>query len=150
MLTKNFNFINILLIEDNDADVELIKEALDNEDIINRMSIVNDGEEALYYLEKKHPYEKTITPDIIILDLNLPKIDGREVLRIIKRSKKFKMIPVIILSTSDSEEDINKTYNMHANCYIKKPIDFNSFKQIVENIKSFWLSSVCLPVPKKE
>ena len=137
--------IEILLVEDNPADVRLTKEALHEEKLHNNLSVVSDGEEALEFLHKKGKYAKATTPDLILLDLNLPKMDGREVLKEIKSDDELKSIPVVILTVSKAEEDVLKTYKLHANCYISKPIDLNQFSRVVKSIKEFWLTIVKLP-----
>lgn len=149
---KKTQIINILLVEDNPGDIRLIEEILKAGKIQNKLSIVNDGEEALLFLRKSNKYVNEHTPDIILLDLNLPKKDGREVLAEIKEDPVLMLIPVIILTTSDAEQDIINTYAHHANCYITKPVDFNQFMNVIESIQSFWLTVVKLPTKeiKKE
>lgn len=149
---KKTQIINILLVEDNPGDIRLIEEILKEGKIQNKLSIVNDGEEALLFLRKSNKYVNEHTPDIILLDLNLPKKDGREVLAEIKADPVLMLIPVIILTTSDAEQDIINTYAHHANCYITKPVDFNQFMNVIESIQSFWLTIVKLPTKeiKKE
>jgi chemotaxis family two-component system response regulator Rcp1 len=149
---KKTQTINILLVEDNPGDIRLIEEILKEGKIQNKLSIVNDGEEALLFLRKSNKYINEHTPDIILLDLNLPKKDGREVLAEIKTDPLLMLIPVIILTTSDAEQDIINTYAHHANCYITKPVDFNQFMNVIESIQSFWLTIVKLPTKeiKKE
>ncbi|MFC2084219.1 response regulator [Bacteroidota bacterium] len=137
--------VDILLVEDNPGDARLAKEALNESKLNNRLNIVTDGEKALKYLMKQDEFEETVTPDLILLDLNLPKIDGREVLEIIKEDEELKMIPVVILTTSHAEEDILKTYKLHANCYITKPLDLDQFMKVVQSIEDFWLTIVKLP-----
>ncbi len=137
--------IEILLVEDNPGDTDLIREGLENSKIHNRLHVVEDGEKALAYLRKEAPYANASRPDLILLDLNLPRKDGREVLAEIKEDKYLKRIPVIILTTSKAEEDIIRTYNLHANCYISKPIDVGQFLNVVKSIENFWLSIVILP-----
>ncbi len=137
--------IEILLVEDNAGDVLLTQEALNEGKINNNLHVVMDGEEALEFLKKEGQYESAVTPDLILLDLNLPKKDGREVLKEIKASSTLKHIPVIILTTSNSQYDINNTYKLHANCYITKPVDFNQFVNIVKYIEQFWMKVVKLP-----
>lgn len=137
--------VEILLVEDNPADVRLTKEALQEEKLHNNLSVVSDGAEALEFLRKKGKYAKATTPDLILLDLNLPKMDGREVLKEIKSDEELKSIPVVILTVSKAEEDVLKTYKLHANCYISKPIDLNQFSRVVKSIKEFWLTIVKLP-----
>jgi CheY-like chemotaxis protein len=137
--------VEILLIEDNPGDVRLTMEALDDGKFNNNLSVVEDGEEALAYLWKKGRYVKATRPDLILLDLNLPKKDGRQVLEEIKADNDLKRIPVVILTTSRAEEDIYKAYNYNANCYITKPIGFDEFIKVVKSIEDFWLSIVKLP-----
>jgi two-component system, chemotaxis family, response regulator Rcp1 len=140
--------VEILLVEDNPGDRALAVEALKESKIANNLHLAEDGEIAMKILKKEGEYSKMPTPDIILLDLNLPKKDGREVLAEIKGDEKLKSIPVVVLTTSQAEEDIVKSYNLHANCYISKPLDFNQFVNVVKSIKDFWLAIVKLP-PKK-
>ena len=142
---NNPNAINILLVEDNPGDIRLTKEVLKEGKIQNNLSVVTDGEEALLFLKKEGQYANAITPDIILLDLNLPKKDGREVLAEIKADVGLKCIPVIVLTTSAAEKDILNMYAHHANCYITKPVDFNQFINVVRSIEEFWLTIVKLP-----
>lgn len=137
--------INILLVEDNPADVLLTQEALEESKLINCISIVKDGEEAMGFLRKEGKYKDAITPDLILLDLNLPKKDGREVLKDIKDDPELMVIPVVILTTSAADEDVLRTYQLHANCYIMKPVDFEQFTRVVQTIECFWFSIVKLP-----
>jgi CheY-like chemotaxis protein len=137
--------IIILLVEDNEGDVVLTVEALREAKINNKVVVVRDGEEALHYLYKENQYEHAEPPDIIFLDINLPKVDGKEVLARIKNDENLKFIPVVILTTSDSEKDILDSYTNHANCYITKPVDFHKFMQVVNMIKAFWITLVKLP-----
>ncbi len=141
----NVSPIEILLVEDSPADVRLTQEALKEEKIHNNLNVVNDGVEAMAYLRRQGKYAKAVRPDLVLLDLNLPKKDGREVLKEIKSDKELKMIPVVILTISKAEEDVIKTYNLHANCYIAKPIDLNQFSKVVKSIQDFWLTIVKLP-----
>ena len=146
MANGNFmNPIEILLVEDNPADVRLTREALIEEKLHNNLSVVNDGVEAIAFLRKEGKYANSIRPDLILLDLNLPKKDGREVLKEIKSDDNLKRIPVVVLTVSKAEEDILKSYNLHANCFIIKPIDLNQFSKVVKSIKDFWLTIVKLP-----
>lgn len=138
--------INILLVEDNPGDIRLTQEAFKDGRIQNELNVVMDGEEAINYLKKMDKYLSAKTPDIILLDLNLPKKDGREVLAEIKADPKLMLIPVIILTTSSAQSDIIHTYSNHANCYIMKPVDFNEFINVVRTIENFWLTIVKLPV----
>jgi two-component system, chemotaxis family, response regulator Rcp1 len=137
--------IEILLVEDNPGDVELTQDALENSKVLNKLWVVEDGEAALSFLRREGEYSAAARPDLILLDLNLPKMDGREVLAEIKNDEDFKRIPVVVLTTSRAEEDVLKSYNLHANCYITKPIDFSQFSRVVKSIKEFWLSIVVLP-----
>ncbi len=137
--------VEILLVEDNPGDVDLAKDALESSKVRNTLNIVNDGQEAIDYLYKKGKFTKASRPDLILLDLNLPKLDGREVLKIIKSDDNLKAIPVVVLTTSQAESDILKSYNLHANCYITKPIDFEQFMVVVQSIENFWMSIVKLP-----
>jgi two-component system, chemotaxis family, response regulator Rcp1 len=145
----NFPLINILLVEDNPGDIRLTKEVLKEGKIRNNLSVVTDGEEALLFLKKSGEYKGAFTPDIILLDLNLPKKDGREVLSQIKEDPILKLIPVIVLTTSDAEQDIMNMYAHHANCYITKPVDFNQFINVIRSIENFWLTIVKLPKTDK-
>jgi CheY-like chemotaxis protein len=140
--------INILLVEDNPGDADLASEALDSSKMNNALHVVDDGEKAMAFLRREGPYSKAPRPDLILLDLNLPKKDGRQVLAEIKSAENLKRIPVVILTTSQAEEDVLKTYDLHANCYITKPIDLNQFLHVVRSIENFWLSIVVLP-PKE-
>jgi CheY-like chemotaxis protein len=136
---------NILLVEDNPADVRLTQEALKNGKIQHQLQVVEDGVDALALLRRQAPYTHAMRPDIILLDLNLPRKDGREVLAEIKADPDLRSIPVIILTTSQADEDILKTYNLHANGYIVKPVDLEQFFRIIKQIKEFWMSIVVLP-----
>jgi two-component system response regulator len=137
--------VNILLVEDNPGDVRLTREGFKEGKVYNNLYVAEDGEEALALLSHEGKYANIPHPDIILLDLNLPKKDGSEVLSEIKGDPELRKIPVIILTTSRAEEDILKTYNLHANCYITKPVDFDEFIHIAKSIKNFWLSIVKLP-----
>lgn len=142
--------VEILLVEDNPGDVDLTREALENTKMHNNLHVAVDGEEAMAFLRKKGKYKNTPYPDIIMLDLNMPKKDGREVLAEIKADEYLRKIPVVILTTSSAEEDVLKAYNLHANCYITKPIDLNQFLKVVKSIEDFWLSIVVLPPDGKK
>jgi len=137
--------VEILLIEDNPGDVRLTKEALKEGKIINNLHVTEDGVEALAYLRKQGKFKNEPLPDLILLDLNLPRKDGRELLVEIKEDQNFKHIPVVVLTTSKAEADIIKSYESHANCYITKPVDMNQFIKIVKSIEFFWFSIVKLP-----
>jgi len=141
----NIKFIDILLIEDNHGDVLLTQEALKDSKVINKIHIATDGLEASDFLFKRNNFQNALMPDLIILDLNLPKKGGIELLSEIKENDKLKKIPVVILTSSKAEEDIFKSYDLHANCYITKPIDLEKFTQVVLSIENFWLSVVTLP-----
>jgi chemotaxis family two-component system response regulator Rcp1 len=137
--------VHILLVEDNEGDIVLTLEALKEARINNCVNVVKDGEEAMNYLNKKGEYTNATTPDLILLDINLPKIDGKEVLANIKNDDILKIIPVVMLTTSDSEKDIIESYNNHANCYITKPVGFENFMKVILTMKDFWISIVQLP-----
>ena len=139
------NSIDILLVEDNPGDIRLTREALRDSKIRNTLAVVEDGVEAMAYLRREGAYGDVPRPDIILLDLNLPRMDGREVLREIKADETLRRIPVVILTTSENEDDILRSYDLHANCYISKPVDFNRFITIVHTIENFWFSIVKLP-----
>lgn len=137
--------IDILLIEDNAGDVRLVREALRDGKLINDVAAVSDGYQALAYLRRQGQYGKVSQPDLILLDLNLPGKDGREVLAEIKTDPELRRIPVVVVSSSQAEEDIVKTYNLHANCYVTKPVNLDRFVQVVKSIEDFWVSIVRLP-----
>lgn len=137
--------IEILLVEDSPGDVRLTEEILKEGKVHNHLSVVEDGVQALAFLHQQEPYVNAPHPDLILLDLNLPRKDGREVLEVIKADEKLRRIPVVILTTSVSEEDIVAAYDLHANCYITKPIDLIQFIQVVRSIEEFWLTIVKLP-----
>lgn len=137
--------IDILLVEDNTGDVRLTMEALKKGKLYHNLNVVKDGAEAMNFLYRKGKYTNTTPPDIILLDLNLPKKDGREVLEDIKGDENLKKIPVVVLTTSKDEEDILKAYTLHANCYITKPVGFEQFVKVVESIENFWFTIVKLP-----
>lgn len=135
----------ILLVEDNPSDVRLTIEAMREGEIITNLSVVADGEEALDYLFKRGKFEDASRPDLILLDLNLPRRDGREVLGVIKAQEELMRIPVVVLSTSASDDDIQRSYELHANCYISKPGDLDGFIDVIKQIEAFWLRVVRLP-----
>lgn len=136
---------NILLVEDNLGDIRLTQEALKEANVEHQLFIAKDGEEALNFLKKASTDEKREFPDLIFLDLNLPRKDGREVLREIKQDPALKLIPVVVLTTSDALPDIEKSYQLHANCYITKPVDINQFIDVVKSVEHFWFKIVKLP-----
>lgn len=137
--------VEILLVEDNPGDIRLIVEVLKEGKVRNSLHVVEDGELALAYLRRQGAYEQSVRPDVILLDLNLPKIDGHGVLEVIKEDDSLKHIPVIVLTTSEADQDILKAYNLHANCYIRKPVNLDDFLTVVRSIENFWLSIVKLP-----
>jgi len=135
----------VLLVEDNPGDARLTQEALKEGKVLNVVHVASDGEEALKFLHREGPFADMPRPDLILLDLNLPKKDGRQVLAEIKADPDLMRIPVVILTTSKAEEDILRTYNLHANCYITKPVDLEQFLNVVQSIEDFWLAVVQLP-----
>jgi chemotaxis family two-component system response regulator Rcp1 len=137
--------IEILLIEDNPGDVRLIKEGLKDSRIINHISVVYDGEEATEFLHKRGRYTGIHTPDIILLDLNLPRKDGRELLAEIKQDEELKRIPVVVLTSSNAEGDITMAYQLHANSYLRKPLDLSEFVAMIQSFEQFWLTRAILP-----
>jgi chemotaxis family two-component system response regulator Rcp1 len=137
--------IEILLVEDNPGDVRLCQEALKDSKVLNNLHVTADGVEALEFLRRQGKFADAIRPDLILLDLNLPRKDGREVLAEIKEDEYLRRIPVVILTVSSAEEDILRTYNLHANCYITKPVDFDQFTKVVQQIEDFWFTIVKLP-----
>jgi two-component system, chemotaxis family, response regulator Rcp1 len=137
--------IDILLVEDNPGDVRLTVEALKEGKVRNRLSVVEDGVEALAFLRQEGKYRHAPRPDVILLDLNLPRKDGRAVLAEIKADEGLRRIPVVVLTTSSSEQDILRSYDLHANCYITKPVDLEQFIEVVKGIEEFWLTIVKLP-----
>ncbi|HYE38068.1 response regulator [Methylocaldum sp.] len=137
--------VNILLVEDSPTDVLLTQEALESAKLLTELFIVEDGVEAIAFLRREGKYADAPRPDLILLDLNLPKKDGREVLAEIKSDANLKMIPVVVMTVSRAEEDILRAYGLHANCYITKPVHFESFVKVVQAIESFWFTVVSLP-----
>jgi len=140
----------ILLVEDNPGDVRLTQEAFKESKFFHKLYITKDGEEAIDFLNQKEEFQNVPLPDLILLDLNLPKKSGREVLAEIKNDQNLKYIPVVVLTTSDADEDILNSYKLHANCYITKPVEFHKFLDIVKKIEDFWLSIVKLPRRKED
>lgn len=143
-----FKPVEILLVEDNQAHADLATEALKDAKVAVSLSVVETGEDGLRYLRNEDEHKNAKKPDLVLLDLNLPGIDGREVLEIIKSDPNLKCIPVIILTTSDAEEDMLRTYNAHANCYIKKPVDFEQFQNAIYQLTEFWFTLVKIPKNK--
>ena len=141
--------IDILLVEDNPGDVRLTKEALKDAKVLNEIYVARDGVEAMEFMRKEGSFAKAPVPDLVLLDLNLPRKDGREVLAEIKADPKFKHIPVIVLTTSKADEDIIKSYKLHANAYVTKPVDLNRFVEIIHALEEFWFTVVKLP-PKEQ
>ncbi len=137
--------INILLVEDNKGDIELTRESLSRGKLKNKLTVIEDGESALNYLYKRAPYADVERPDIVLLDLNLPKVSGRDILKALKQDDSLKDIPVIILSSSQDAFDIKEAYQLHANCFVSKPVSLDSFIQVVQSIESFWIDIVKLP-----
>ncbi len=137
--------IQVLLVEDNPGDAQLTRIALEDSKISIHLNVVEDGVEAMAFLRKQEKYVKAAHPDIVLLDFNLPRKDGREVLAEMKGDENLKRIPVVVLTTSQTQEDILKAYNLSANCYITKPVDFDQFVKIVQSIENFWFAIVKLP-----
>lgn len=137
--------IEILLVEDNPADVRLTEEAMRDAKVRNRLSVARDGVEAIAFLHREGQFARAPRPDLILLDLNLPKKDGRDVLAEIKTDEALRRIPVVILTTSQAEQDILRTYDLHANCYVNKPVGLDEFITVIQSIEEFWLTIVKLP-----
>jgi CheY-like chemotaxis protein len=137
--------IEILLVEDSPGDIRLTQEALKEAKVLNRLSVAVDGVEALDFLHRRGEFPDAPHPDLILLDLNLPRKDGREVLKEIKAEEHLRRIPVVVLTTSQADADIINAYDLHANCYITKPVDFKQFIRVVQSIEDFWLTVVRLP-----
>lgn len=144
-MSKDGKLAEILLVEDNEGDFELTKEAFEDAKFRNNLYIARDGDEALDFLFKRNSFENAVTPDVILLDLNLPKTDGREVLEVIKNDSNLMRIPTIVLTSSKADRDILESYNLHANCYIVKPVDAMKFMDVVQHVENFWVDIVCLP-----
>lgn len=137
--------IEILLVEDNPGDVRLTQEVLKEGRVLNNMCVVYDGEEALQFLRREGRYQRASRPDLILLDLNLPKKDGREVLKEIKKDSELRKIPVVVLTTSRADTDVCRAYRLNCNCYVTKPVDLEQFIQVVKSIEDFWFTAVTLP-----
>ncbi len=137
--------IEVLLVEDDPGDVLMTQEAFDEHKVRNKLNVVRDGEEALSYLRREGGYADAPRPDLILLDLNLPRVDGREVLQVIKNDEDLRRIPVVVLTTSQADEDIMRSYSLHANAYVTKPVDFERFIAVVRQIDEFFVSVVKLP-----
>jgi len=139
------DMIEVLLVEDDPGDVLMTEEAFAEYKVANRLTVVADGESAMSYLRKEGEYADAPTPDLVLLDLNLPRMDGREVLAELKEHPELRRIPVVVLTTSEAEEDILRSYNLHANAYVTKPVDFERFISVVRKIDEFFVSVVRLP-----
>jgi two-component system, chemotaxis family, response regulator Rcp1 len=146
---EEFKVVEILLVEDNPGDVRLTREVLKDAKVRNNLHVRSDGEEAIDFLRLRGKYSGAIRPDLVLLDLNLPRMDGREVLSEIKADRALQNIPVVVLTTSAAERDILKSYDLHANCYITKPVDLAQFIRVVHSIEDFWLEIVKLPLHKQ-
>lgn len=142
------NSVHILLVEDNEGDILLLSEAFEEARLVTDLTVVKNGERAIDFLERRGEYEGARRPNLVILDVNLPRKSGHEVLEHIKSSEYLKVIPVIMLTTSSAEQDIMKSYQNHANCYITKPVDMDLFMKAIVQLNEFWLELVCLPKPK--
>jgi two-component system, chemotaxis family, response regulator Rcp1 len=137
--------VEILLVEDNPADVDLVMECFEESSVPNRVNTVSNGELALKYLKREGDYADAVQPDVILLDLNLPRVDGRDVLAVVKKDPQLRHIPVLVLTSSEAEKDIRDCYQLHANCYIIKPAGLNHFYQVTRIIENFWFGVVALP-----
>jgi chemotaxis family two-component system response regulator Rcp1 len=137
--------VEILLVEDNAGDIRLLQEAFKEGDVMSNLNIARDGEQAMAYLRQEGQYSNRLRPAVILLDLNLPRKDGREVLAEIKKDKELRQIPVVILSTSTNAEDVRRAYDLHANCYVPKPLDVDQLVRIGRTLEDFWLTTVLLP-----
>lgn len=141
--------IEILLVEDSPSDVLLTRAALGTAKVLNRLQVVEDGVDAMAFLRRQGRFAGAARPDLVLLDLNLPRKDGREVLAEVKGDPALRSIPVIVLTTSDAEQDVLRSYDLHANCYIKKPVDFPRFAEVVQAVEHFWFSVVTLPMARE-
>lgn len=148
-MNDTYKIVEILLVEDNPGDADLARETLASSKLRNNLHVATDGEKAMQFMRRQAPFEDAPRPDIVLLDLNLPRKDGREVLAEIKQDNDLKRIPVVILTSSQADEDVLRSYNLHANCYITKPLDFKQFTKVVHSIESFWLTIVKLPSDKE-
>lgn len=148
-MNTSYRPINILLVEDNPGDVELTEDALRRSKVATKVSVVTDGEDAMDYLRQQRTYEEETMPDLVLLDLNLPRKDGMEVLKEMKADSNLRHIPVVVLTTSEAERDILASYELGANCFISKPVDLTEFRKIVESIDDFWFTIVKLPSPSR-
>lgn len=137
--------VEILLVEDDPGDVLMTKEALEESKLLHKLTVLDNGEEAVHFLRREAPYEDAPRPDLVLLDLNLPRLDGREVLSILKADPSLRQIPCVVLTTSDSEDDVTRSYDLHANAYVTKPVDFDAFTKVVRQIDDFFFTIVRLP-----
>jgi CheY-like chemotaxis protein len=145
MLAEAVRPIEVLLVEDDEGDVLMTREALDEGKVFNRLNVVGDGVEAIAYLRREKPYEEVTRPDLVLLDLNLPKRDGLQVLEDVKADPDLRRIPIVVLTTSEAEEDVLRSYDLHANAYVTKPVDFDRFVEVIRQIDDFFISVVRLP-----
>jgi CheY-like chemotaxis protein len=145
MLAEAVRPIEVLLVEDDEGDVLMTREALDEGKVFNRLNVVGDGVEAIAYLRREKPYAEVTRPDLVLLDLNLPKRDGRQVLEEVKADPDLRRIPIVVLTTSEAEEDVLRSYDLHANAYVTKPVDFDRFVEVIRQIDDFFISVVRLP-----
>jgi len=145
MLAEAVRPIEVLLVEDDEGDVLMTREALDEGKVFNRLNVVGDGVEAIAYLRREKPYAEVTRPDLVLLDLNLPKRDGRQVLAEVKGDPDLRRIPIVVLTTSEAEEDVLRSYDLHANAYVTKPVDFDRFVEVIRQIDDFFISVVRLP-----
>ncbi|MFK7955266.1 MAG: response regulator [Lysobacterales bacterium] len=148
-MSKSGRLAEILLVEDNEGDVELTREAFEEAKFRNNLNVVRDGDEALDFLYKRNGFEDAVTPDIILLDLNMPRVDGTEVLEEVKHDENLRRIPTIVLTSSEAERDVITSYDLHANAYIVKPVDATKFMSVVQEVQNFWVDIVYLPTIKK-
>jgi CheY-like chemotaxis protein len=137
--------VQILLVEDDPGDVLMTREALVDSKLLHRLHVLDNGEQAVQYLRREPPYSDAVRPDLVILDLNLPRLDGRELLSIVKSDPALLRIPCVVLTTSDAEEDVMRSYDLHANAYVTKPVDFEAFVRVVRQIDEFFFTLVRLP-----
>jgi CheY-like chemotaxis protein len=145
MLAEAVRPIEVLLVEDDEGDVLMTREALDEGKVFNRLNVVGDGVEAIAYLRREKPYAEVTRPDLVLLDLNLPKRDGLQVLEEVKADPELRRIPIVVLTTSEAEEDVLRSYDLHANAYVTKPVDFDRFVEVIRQIDDFFISVVRLP-----
>lgn len=139
--------VEILLVEDDPGDVLMTREALEESKLLHNLKVLDDGEQAINYLKRNPPYEDVGRPDLVLLDLNLPRVDGREVLSVVKADPSLRQIPCVVLTTSDAEDDVSHSYDLHANAYVTKPVDFDAFTKVVRQIDDFFFTIVRLPQP---